>query len=151
MNEQAVEGLRKDISALWEKRVRGDVSERAFQRESEARVLELCRALVRQREPDAVPLVDAPRRFHQQRSDGADDAAAGVEGPFLEDELAVVPGDDGEDGVLALEFLDVGVDDFAVFQVDRPLLAGAAREDEAARLLGIGYELDDISQVDRTQ
>jgi hypothetical protein len=49
MNEQAVEGLRKDISALWEKRARGDVSERAFQRESEERVLELCRALVRQR------------------------------------------------------------------------------------------------------
>ncbi len=49
MNEQAVEGLRKDVSALWEKRVRGDVSERAFQRESEECVLKLCRALVRQR------------------------------------------------------------------------------------------------------
>jgi hypothetical protein len=42
-------GLRKDVSALWEKRARGDVSERAFQRESEQRVLDLCRALVRHR------------------------------------------------------------------------------------------------------
>jgi hypothetical protein len=49
MNEQAVEGLRKEISALWDKRVRGDVSERAFQKESEQRVLDLCRALVRRR------------------------------------------------------------------------------------------------------
>ncbi len=44
-----IEGLRKDITALWEKRARGDVSERAFQRESEQRVLDLCRALVRHR------------------------------------------------------------------------------------------------------
>ena len=44
-----IEGLRKDITALWEKRARGDVSERAFQRESEQRVLDLCRALVRDR------------------------------------------------------------------------------------------------------
>ncbi len=43
------EGLRKDIAALWEKRGRGDVSERAFQKESEQRVLDLCRALVRRR------------------------------------------------------------------------------------------------------
>jgi hypothetical protein len=43
------EGLRKDITALWEKRARGDVSERAFQKESEQRVLDLCRALVRHR------------------------------------------------------------------------------------------------------
>jgi hypothetical protein len=49
MNEQAVLWLRQDISALWEKRARGDVSERAFQRESEQRVLDLCRALVRLR------------------------------------------------------------------------------------------------------
>jgi hypothetical protein len=49
MNEQAIEGLRRDITALWEKRARGDVSERAFQRESEQRVLDLCRALVRLR------------------------------------------------------------------------------------------------------
>jgi hypothetical protein len=44
-----IEGLRKDITALWEKRARGDVSERAFQRESEQRTLDLCRALVRHR------------------------------------------------------------------------------------------------------
>ena len=44
-----IDGLRKGIVALWEKRARGDVSERAFQRESEQRVLELCRALVRHR------------------------------------------------------------------------------------------------------
>lgn len=43
------EGLRTDITALWDKRARGDVSERAFQRESEQRVLDLCRALVRRR------------------------------------------------------------------------------------------------------
>ena len=43
------EGLRKDIVDLWAKRARGDVSERAFQRESEQRVLDLCRALVRDR------------------------------------------------------------------------------------------------------
>jgi len=43
------EGLRRDITALWEKRARGDVSERAFQKESEHRVLDLCRALVRRR------------------------------------------------------------------------------------------------------
>jgi hypothetical protein len=49
MNEQEIEDLRKDIAALWEKRARGDVSERAFQRESEQRVLDLCRALVRRR------------------------------------------------------------------------------------------------------
>ena len=91
------------------------------------------------------------RRLHQQRGDGADDAAGRVESPFFKDKFAFIPGNEGKNGVLALEFLDVGVDDFAVFQVDRPLLAGAAREDEAARLLGIGYELDDISQVDRTK
>jgi len=44
-----IEGLRKDITALWEKRARGDVSERAFQRESEQRTLDLCRALVQSR------------------------------------------------------------------------------------------------------
>jgi len=49
MNEQTVEGLRKDIAELWAKRARGDVSERAFQKESEQRVLDLCRALVRRR------------------------------------------------------------------------------------------------------
>ncbi len=43
------EELRKDIATLWEKRARGDVSERAFAKESERRVLELCRALVRHR------------------------------------------------------------------------------------------------------
>jgi hypothetical protein len=49
MNEQVIEGLRKDITALWEKQRRGDVSERTFRRESEQRVLDLCRALVRPR------------------------------------------------------------------------------------------------------
>jgi len=44
-----IEGLRKDITALWEKRSRGDVSERAFQKQSEQAVLDLCRALVRRR------------------------------------------------------------------------------------------------------
>lgn len=44
-----IDGLREGIVALWEKRARGDVSERAFQRESEQRVLELCHALVRHR------------------------------------------------------------------------------------------------------
>ena len=44
-----VEGLRSEISALWEKRARGDVSERAFQKESERIVLDLCRGLVRAR------------------------------------------------------------------------------------------------------
>jgi hypothetical protein len=47
--EDFAEGLRRDIATLWEKRARGDLSERAFQRESEQRVLELCRALVRRR------------------------------------------------------------------------------------------------------
>ena len=46
MNERGIEELRKDIAALWEKRARGDVSERAFPKESERRVLKLCRALV---------------------------------------------------------------------------------------------------------
>jgi len=49
MNELGIEELRKDIAALWEKRARGDVSERAFPKESERRVLELCRTLVRRR------------------------------------------------------------------------------------------------------
>jgi hypothetical protein len=44
-----VEGLRKDIAGLWEKRARGDFSERAFQKQSEQSVLDLCRALVRRR------------------------------------------------------------------------------------------------------
>ena len=43
------EGLRKNITSLWEKKARGDVSERAFQKQSERAVLDLCRALVRQR------------------------------------------------------------------------------------------------------
>lgn len=41
--------LRNEISALWNKRARGDVSERVFQKESERLVLDLCRALVRNR------------------------------------------------------------------------------------------------------
>jgi hypothetical protein len=49
MIEQEIEGLRKDIVALWEKRARGDLSERTFQKESERLVLNLCRALVRPR------------------------------------------------------------------------------------------------------
>jgi len=49
MSEQAVEGLRNDIIALWERRARGDVSERTFQKQSEKHVLDLCRALVRRR------------------------------------------------------------------------------------------------------
>ncbi len=44
-----MEGLRKDVTALWEKRARGDVSERAFQKQSESAVLDLCRAIVQYR------------------------------------------------------------------------------------------------------
>jgi len=47
--EDFIEGLRKDITSLWEKRARGDVSERAFQKQSEQAVLGLCRALVGRR------------------------------------------------------------------------------------------------------
>lgn len=49
MNEQEIEGIRNDIIALWEKRARGDLSERVFQKESERRVLELSRAIVGRR------------------------------------------------------------------------------------------------------
>ena len=49
MNDQGIEDLRKDIAALWQKRARGDVSERTFPKQSERQVLELCRALVRRR------------------------------------------------------------------------------------------------------
>lgn len=49
MTEQEVERARADIAALWENRARGDLPERTFQKESERRVLDLCRALVRQR------------------------------------------------------------------------------------------------------
>lgn len=49
MNEQEIEGLRNDIVSLWEKRARGDLPERTFQKESERCVLDLCRALVRRR------------------------------------------------------------------------------------------------------
>ena len=35
MIEQEIEGPRKDIVDLWEKRARGDLSERTFQKESE--------------------------------------------------------------------------------------------------------------------
>lgn len=45
----SVERLRNEISALWAKRARGDVSERVFQKESERLVLDLCRGLVRAR------------------------------------------------------------------------------------------------------
>lgn len=49
MIDQEIEGLRKEIAALWEKRARGDLSERIFQKESERQVVNLCRALVRPR------------------------------------------------------------------------------------------------------
>jgi hypothetical protein len=49
MTEQEIEGVRKDIVVLWEKRARGDLSERTFQKESERLALNLCRALVRPR------------------------------------------------------------------------------------------------------
>jgi len=49
MTEQEIEGLRKEIAALWERRARGDLSERTFQKESERQVVNLCRALVRPR------------------------------------------------------------------------------------------------------
>jgi hypothetical protein len=49
MIEREIEGLRKDIVALWEKRAQGDLPERTFQKESERLVLNLCRALVRPR------------------------------------------------------------------------------------------------------
>lgn len=52
MNDQEVERLRNNIVALWDKRARGDVSERAFQKENERCVLDLCRALVRRRTGD---------------------------------------------------------------------------------------------------
>lgn len=56
MNEQAVEGLRNDIISLWEKRALGSVSERAFQKQSEQRVLDLCRALVKRRTGEGEPI-----------------------------------------------------------------------------------------------
>ena len=49
MIEHEIEELRNDLVALWQKRARGDLSERTFQKESERRVLDLCRALVRKR------------------------------------------------------------------------------------------------------
>jgi hypothetical protein len=49
MTEQEIEELRKDIVVLWEKRARGDLSERTFQKESERQVVNLCRSLVRPR------------------------------------------------------------------------------------------------------
>lgn len=49
MIDQGIENQRKDIASLWEKRARGDLSERAFQKEGERQVLNLCRALVGQR------------------------------------------------------------------------------------------------------
>ena len=53
---ESIEGLRKDIVDLWEKRARGDVSERAFQKQSEKQVLDLCRALVRRRAGAGEPI-----------------------------------------------------------------------------------------------
>ncbi|MEW6666242.1 MAG: hypothetical protein AB1512_13615 [Thermodesulfobacteriota bacterium] len=49
MNDQEIERLRDNIVTLWGKRARGDLSDRAFQRESERCVLDLCRALIRRR------------------------------------------------------------------------------------------------------
>jgi len=53
---ESIEGLRNNVIALWEKRARGDVSERAFQKQSEQRVLDLCRALVRRRTGEGEPI-----------------------------------------------------------------------------------------------
>jgi len=66
MNEHAIEGLRKDITALWEKRARGDVSDRSFQKQSEQAVLDLCRALVRRRigEGDSIQFEHHTVRAH---------------------------------------------------------------------------------------
>lgn len=49
MIEKEVESLRNDITALWQKRVRGDLPERMFRKQSEERVRDLCRLLVRSR------------------------------------------------------------------------------------------------------
>jgi hypothetical protein len=49
MYDQEIERLRNDIVVLWGKWARGDLPERTFQKESERRVLDLCRALVRRR------------------------------------------------------------------------------------------------------
>ncbi len=49
MIEREIEDLRNDIVALWKKRAQGDLPERRFQKESERRVLELCRLLIRRR------------------------------------------------------------------------------------------------------
>jgi hypothetical protein len=49
MIEKEVESLRNDIAALWQKRVRGDLPERMFRKQSEERVRDLCRLLVRSR------------------------------------------------------------------------------------------------------
>jgi hypothetical protein len=39
------------------------------------------------------------------------------------------------------------VDYFTFFQVDHPLLPIGARKDEAAGLIGVGNQLDDIRQI----
>lgn len=49
MNEQDIEKLRNEIVGLWEERARGDLPERRFQKQSDKRVLDLCRLLVRRR------------------------------------------------------------------------------------------------------
>ena len=66
MYDQEIERLRNDIIALWGKRTRGDLSERAFQKESERCVLDLCRALVRRRmgEDEAVQVEHHVVRAH---------------------------------------------------------------------------------------
>ena len=49
MSEQEIEELRDEVAILWKKRARGDLPERAFQKESEKHVLDLCRLLAHQR------------------------------------------------------------------------------------------------------
>ncbi len=91
------------------------------------------------------PLVEAAHPLHQQALRRGRDDVLATHAAELHLELAVVPGEQAVDRVLAHQVAGLGVDHLAVAKVDGGAAAGGALEVDHA---GLAADLDGLDEVD---
>ena len=93
---------------------------------------------------EAPPLVDPPHPLHEDALRGTADDVLVRDGAELDLERGLVPDERAVDGLLAAEAAELGVDHLAVAEVDVPLLAAAAKVNDAA----LPRYLEGLEQID---